>query len=72
MPFDQHGYAAHNASTKTAERNGRRKVWPYAGLFLLVALWCTSVVMFGVPGLYIPAVIATPVLAVLLIRITQG
>jgi len=39
---------------------------------VLVALWGLSIFTFGVPGLYIPAVIAVPVVYVLLLIITVG
>lgn len=40
-------------------------------LFVVVA-WGLSIFMFGVPGLYIPAVIATPIMYVVLITIANG
>lgn len=47
------------------------------GLILLITLcgivlWGLSVAAFGIPGLYIPALIAVPVIWVLLILITRG
>ena len=37
-----------------------------------IVLWGLSVAAFGIPGLYIPALIAVPVIWVLLILITRG
>ncbi len=47
-------------------------IWVWAGIALLVALWGTSIVMFGVPGLYLPAVALVPVVYVALILISRG
>lgn len=46
--------------------------WVWAGIALLVALWGTSIVMFGVPGLYLPAVALVPVVYLALILISRG
>ncbi len=40
-------------------------------LFVLVA-WGLAIFMFGVPGLYIPAVAVTPVMYIILITIARG
>lgn len=37
-----------------------------------IVLWGLSVAAFGIPGLYIPALIAVPVIWTLLIIITRG
>lgn len=42
------------------------------GIVALVALWGTSFVLFGIPGLYIPAVLAVPVIFVLLVIVSRG
>lgn len=44
----------------------------YAVVLLAVALWGLSIAIFGIPGLYIPAVAAVPVIYVLLIIISRG
>ncbi|ANP36194.1 hypothetical protein JL2886_01275 [Phaeobacter gallaeciensis] len=44
----------------------------YYALGTFVSLWGCSVVMFGVPGLYIPALCLVPVMFTLLILITRG
>ena len=72
MPFDQQGYALNNIATTSVVSGDENPVWIYAGLFLLLAIWGISIAVFGLPGLYIPAVIATPVVLVAIIRITLG
>lgn len=37
-----------------------------------IVLWGLSVAAFGIPGLYIPALVAVPVIWTLLIIITRG
>jgi hypothetical protein len=37
-----------------------------------IALWGLSVATFGIPGLYIPALIAVPVIWTLLLLISRG
>lgn len=39
---------------------------------IFIALWATSVVLFGIPGLYIPALCMVPVIYLTLIRIAWG
>lgn len=41
-------------------------------VFVLLAAWAGSFVMWGVPGLYIPAVALVPVMIGLLIWISRG
>lgn len=41
-------------------------------VFVLVAAWAGSFVMWGVPGLYIPAVAMVPVLMGMLVWISRG
>ncbi len=50
----------------------RVSLWFYGLLGLVVVLWGTSVLMFGVPGLYLPAVALVPVVFGLLIWISIG
>ena len=38
----------------------------------LVVLWATAVAVFGLPGLFIPAVLLTPAMFVVLLLITTG
>lgn len=41
-------------------------------VIVLVAAWAASFVMWGVPGLYIPAVAMVPVMMAVLIWISRG
>lgn len=41
-------------------------------LAVLVAGWATSVVLWGIPGLYIPALAMVPVVWVVLLIISRG
>ena len=49
---------------------------PAAKMFLAIAvylaLWAASVVTWGLPGLYLPAVAQVPVIFILLMMITRG
>lgn len=42
------------------------------GVVLFLALWGGSIALWGVPGLYIPAVIMVPVIWVALLLISRG
>ncbi|MCP4817604.1 MAG: hypothetical protein GY883_00330 [Shimia sp.] len=44
----------------------------YAVLLLAVVLWGGAIALFGIPGLYIPAVAAVPVIYLLLIIVSRG
>ena len=71
MPFDQQGYAG--PETQDTATQTEPKLWPvYAGLFLLVAAWATSVMIWGIPGLYMPAVLAVPIIMAALVRLVLG
>ena len=48
----------------------REDLWYAIALFVL--LWVLSVMIFGIPGLYIPALIMVPVMWVVLILISRG
>lgn len=58
--------AAHHATPQT----------PVAAILLSVLVflagWATSVVLWGIPGLYIPALALVPVIWVLLLIISKG
>ncbi len=75
MPFDK-TIATDGATqqiTDTHATNDAPRLWPiYAALLLFVVAMVVSVVSFGVPGLYLPAVAAVPVIFVLLIWISVG
>lgn len=47
-------------------------LWLYFVLALIVVLWGASVALFGVPGLYMPAVAAVPVIFLTLVLISRG
>ena len=58
------------------EATETKKKSPEAVILMLVVLalvaWGASVLFFGIPGLYIPALAMVPVMYVLLIIISQG
>lgn len=71
MPFDQQGYARDTAeSTATEKTPGAAEA--FAAVFLLLVIWGTCVALWGLPGLYLPAVAATPVMMLTILRITLG
>ncbi|MEX5726932.1 hypothetical protein Ga0609869_000285 [Rhodovulum iodosum] len=47
-------------------------LWIWLALAVLVALWALSIATWGIPGLYIPAVVAVPVIMFTLLLITRG
>ncbi|PSL18865.1 hypothetical protein [Shimia abyssi] len=46
--------------------------WIYAVLAAVVVAWGSAIFVFGVPGLYIPAVALVPLIWTVLIIITRG
>ncbi|WP_227267355.1 hypothetical protein [Roseobacter weihaiensis] len=48
----------------------KNNVW--FALIGFVSLWLSSALVFGLPGLYLPAVMLVPVIFVLLLLITRG
>ncbi len=44
----------------------------FLGIFLFLAGWGGSVVMWGIPGLYLPALALVPVMYIILILISRG
>jgi hypothetical protein len=42
------------------------------GVLLFIALWAGSVVIWGIPGLYIPAVILVPLIYLVMVIGTRG
>ncbi|MFY0311615.1 hypothetical protein ACFMBG_17130 [Leisingera sp. D0M16] len=44
----------------------------YYAIATFVSLWGCSIMLFGIPGLYIPALCMVPVMFTLLITITRG
>ncbi|MDX1782178.1 MAG: hypothetical protein R3256_12800 [Thalassovita sp.] len=65
-----------DASSLHTQAETKKKKSPDAVILLaallLIAMWGLSVFLFGIPGLYIPALGAVPVVWVILIAITQG
>ena len=65
-----------DATTLPAVETSKKSITGELVAFLialvLVALWGLSIFAFGVPGLYIPAVAAVPVIYVVLLIITVG
>lgn len=47
-------------------------VWIFIAVAVFVAFWGASIALFGVPGLYIPALALVPVIYVVLILISRG
>ena len=60
---DHHG--SNQPSNKTA-------LWLIVAVVIFLALWATSVALFGIPGLYIPALALVPVIWALLIVVSRG
>lgn len=58
-------------AANTAAEKARVRLILLVTLFALI-LWGLSFAAFGIPGLYIPAVIAVPVIFVLLVLISRG
>ena len=50
---------------------GEALLW-YLFALVVIALWATSAILFGLPGLYMPAVGLVPVVYLLLIIISRG
>ncbi|MEZ5750773.1 MAG: hypothetical protein R3D60_02020 [Paracoccaceae bacterium] len=46
--------------------------WPLFVAVVLLAIWGAAIATFGLPALYLPAVIASPLMLVLLVGITRG
>ena len=64
------------APLSTAQDTTKKPMSPDVKMFLAIAaflaLWALSVVTWGVPGLYIPAVAMVPVIFALLMLVTRG
>lgn len=68
-----HGAPAHAHAHDTSAKSEKNRDLLILLITLTgIALWGLSVATFGIPGLYIPALIAVPVIWVLLILITRG
>lgn len=51
--------------------NGEAEDWYYMAA-AIVSMWGCSALLFGLPGLYIPAVMMVPMMFVILILISRG
>ena len=72
MPFDKTSGIAGSDQQSKAE-DGPQRVGPiYIGLLVFLAALVASTAMFGLPGLYLPAVAMVPVIFGLLIWISLG
>ncbi|MEQ8898790.1 MAG: hypothetical protein RID23_17035 [Roseovarius sp.] len=54
------------------ENEARTVALVLLGLLLVLAAWAAAVVVWGLPGLYIPAVALVPVCMLIIVRITLG
>lgn len=74
MPFDTTTQAEDLTTGETATATETSPaLWPiYAGLVIFLVAMAASVAIFGLPGLYIPAVAFVPVMYFILIRISLG
>lgn len=73
MPYDATSLTDRSDLAQNDTADSGPRLWPiYAGLILALAALAGSVALFGLPGLYIPAVALVPVMFLLLIRITLG
>jgi len=50
----------------------RSDVLPLLVILLLLVLWGAAVALFGLPALYLPAVVASPLVLVVLVLISIG
>ncbi|MFU8882376.1 MAG: hypothetical protein ACNA7Q_08405 [Rhodobacterales bacterium] len=68
--------AAQPGITKAAEKPAAKGKNPAPLILTIIAfaliLWGLSIAAFGIPGLYIPALVAVPVIFTLLLFITRG
>lgn len=51
--------------------NGTEEDWGYTAA-AIVSMWGCSVMLFGLPGLYLPALALVPVMFLILILISRG
>jgi hypothetical protein len=51
--------------------HGDAEDWGYTALAIF-SMWGCSILLFGLPGLYIPAVMMVPVMFLILILISRG
>lgn len=58
--------------TETAGSDRKAEIILLLGAILFLAAWAGSVALWGIPGLYIPALILVPVVYVLMIVGSRG
>ncbi|PTW98851.1 hypothetical protein [Pararhodobacter aggregans] len=46
--------------------------FPLYVILALVSIWGIAITLFGLPALYLPAVVAAPLMVVMLVLITRG
>ena len=46
--------------------------WLFLAVFALVALWGTAIAIWGIPGLYIPALATVPLIFLTLVYVSRG
>lgn len=63
-----------NAPDRHGSNQPDRKTvaWLLVAVAVFLALWAGSVALFGIPGLYIPALALVPVIWTVLIIISRG
>ncbi|MCF6443779.1 hypothetical protein [Nereida sp. MMG025] len=74
MPFDQlneQDQTIELDATLGVEKSAKLGLL-YAALAIGAALWIAAIAIFGLPGLYVPAVAAVPVCFLCLMLITVG
>ncbi|MGI3211689.1 hypothetical protein ACROSR_11300 [Roseovarius tibetensis] len=58
--------------TDTEKSDRKAEIILLVGVLLFLAAWAGSVVIWGIPGLYIPAVLLVPVIYVLMVLGSRG
>ncbi|NIZ61500.1 hypothetical protein DL239_10975 [Sedimentitalea sp. CY04] len=64
--------SAHSPTNQTAKSEMSTDAKMFLAIAVFLALWALSVVIWGIPGLYMPAVALVPVIFGLLMLITRG
>lgn len=62
----------HTTDTDTEKSDRKAEALVLVGVLLFIAAWAGSVVIWGIPGLYIPAVILVPVIYVVMVWGSRG
>lgn len=62
----------HTTDTDTEKSDRKAEALLLVGVLLFIAAWAGSVVIWGIPGLYIPAVILVPVIYVVMVWGSRG